>query len=68
MDNLLKDQAHCLAEKFTELECKTNNFNMYYGGAYSPVAQAIYEDYLHYATEELNKLKAEILKTQINKN
>ena len=68
MDNLLKDQAHCLAEKFTELECKTNDFTLYDGDNYSRVAQAIYEDYLHYATEELNKLKAEILQNQINKN
>ena len=68
MDKLLKDQAHCLAEKFTELECKTNAFTIYDGDNYSRVAQAIYEDYLHYATEELNKLKAEILQTQINKN
>jgi hypothetical protein len=68
MDRLLKDQAHCLAEKFTELECRLNDFNMYYGGIYSPVAQAIYDDYFHYSMEELNKLKIEILETQINKN
>ena len=68
MDNLLKDQAHCLAEKFTELECKTNDFTLYDGDNYSRVAQAIYEDYFLHAMVELNKLKMEILQTQINKN
>tara|TARA_R110000751_G_scaffold1961_3_gene7229 strand:- start:1859 stop:2065 length:207 start_codon:yes stop_codon:yes gene_type:complete len=68
MDNLLKDQAHCLAEKFTELECKTNDFTIYDGDNYSKVAQAIYEDYFLHAMVELNKLKMEILQTQINKN
>ena len=68
MDNLLKDQAHCLAEKFTELECKTNDFTLYDGDNYSKVAQAIYEDYFLHAMVALNKLKMEILQTQINKN
>tara|TARA_R110000824_G_scaffold264488_1_gene453305 strand:+ start:247 stop:453 length:207 start_codon:yes stop_codon:yes gene_type:complete len=68
MDNFLKDQAHCLAEKFTELECKTNDFTIYDGDNYSRVAQTIYDDYFLHAMVELNKLKIEILKTQINKN
>ena len=68
MDRLLKDQAHCLAEKFTELECKTNDFTLYEGDNYSRVAQAIYDDYYHYSMEELTKLKIEILENQINKN
>jgi len=68
MDNLLKDQAHCLAEKFTELECKTNDFTLYEGDNYSRVAQAIYEDYFLHAMVELNKLKMEILQNLINKN
>ena len=69
MDNLLKDQAHSLAEKFTELECKTNNFTIYDGDNYSRVAKVIYNDYFNFAMDELNKLKIEILHhKQINKN
>jgi len=68
MDRFLKDQAHCLAGKLTELECKTNDYSLYNGDGYSRVAQAIYEDYYKYSMEELNKLKMEILQTQINKN
>mgnify|MGYP001219254132 FL=1 len=68
MDKLLREQAHTLAEKFTELECKTNDFTLYDGDNYSRVAKVIYEDYFSYAMEELKKLKMEILSDQINKN
>ena len=68
MDKLLREQAHTLAEKFTELECKTNDFTLYEGDNYSRVAKVIYEDYFSYAMEELKKLKMEILSDQINKN
>tara|TARA_R100000655_G_scaffold1110_1_gene4423 strand:+ start:4445 stop:4651 length:207 start_codon:yes stop_codon:yes gene_type:complete len=68
MDKLLREQAHTLAEKFTELECKTNDFTLYEGDNYSRVAKVIYEDYFSYAMDELKKLKMEILSDQINKN
>ena len=68
MKNLLHDQAHCLAEKFTELECKLNDFTLHNGEDYSLIAKSIYKDYYKYAMEELNKLKIEILQTQIHKN
>tara|TARA_Y100000590_G_scaffold84148_1_gene93954 strand:- start:49021 stop:49227 length:207 start_codon:yes stop_codon:yes gene_type:complete len=68
MDKLLREQAHTLAEKFTELECKTNDFTLYDGDNYSRVAKVIYEDYFNYAMDELKKLKMEILSDQINKN